>query len=248
MTNTNLLQAMGRIDPNLIADAAPDVPQKKSSHKPLVIVVAACLALVCLITPLSIFQYQSSIINIESNVGNISLRYVSKWEVKNDKNNADILPYFTESELFNNAEYVFSGTIESIKQIEMDFDGTKVYKSLITVTVDEKYKGDCPDTIVIMGAPIGIWESSNNDLLYSLEKETYGIFMTDAVLQGEMLSENNCSFDASQICNARIGDGVRFGFIKGENDSVLYDKQAYPTLDANTWNNAVEYVKKMLNK
>lgn len=31
MTNTNLLQAMGRIDPKLIADAAPDVSQKKDT-------------------------------------------------------------------------------------------------------------------------------------------------------------------------------------------------------------------------
>ena len=247
MTNANLIDAMGCIDPKLIADAAPDVPQKKSSHKPLAIVVAACLTLVCLIMPISISRYNSSFINIESNVGNISLRYVPKWEIRDGENNSDLLPYFTEFELFNNAEYIFSGTIESIKQIEMNFDGTRVYKSLITVTVDEKYKGDCPDTIVIMGAPIGIWESTNNDLLYSLEKETYGIFMTDAVLQGEMLSENNCSFDASQICNARIGDGVRFGFIKGENDSIIYDKQAYPTLDKDTWNDAVEYVKKMVS-
>ena len=33
MTNTNLLQAMGRIDPKLIVDAAPDAPQKKSTNK-----------------------------------------------------------------------------------------------------------------------------------------------------------------------------------------------------------------------
>ena len=33
MTNENLLQAMGRIDPKLIADAAPDVEQKKSANK-----------------------------------------------------------------------------------------------------------------------------------------------------------------------------------------------------------------------
>ena len=33
MTNENLLQAMGGIDPKLIADAAPDVEQKKSANK-----------------------------------------------------------------------------------------------------------------------------------------------------------------------------------------------------------------------
>ncbi len=33
MKNTNLLNSMGHIDPKLIADASPDVPQKKSSSK-----------------------------------------------------------------------------------------------------------------------------------------------------------------------------------------------------------------------
>ncbi|MGM9596575.1 MAG: hypothetical protein ACI3XO_02050 [Eubacteriales bacterium] len=48
MTNTNLLQAMGRIDHKLIADAAPDVPQKKSTNKRWVkwASLAACFALV----------------------------------------------------------------------------------------------------------------------------------------------------------------------------------------------------------
>lgn len=48
MTNTNLLQAMGRIDPKLIADAAPDVAQKKSVNKTWVkwASLAACLCLI----------------------------------------------------------------------------------------------------------------------------------------------------------------------------------------------------------
>lgn len=49
MTNTNLLQAMGRIDPKLIADAAPDVPQKKSANKTWVKWASAVAACFCLI-------------------------------------------------------------------------------------------------------------------------------------------------------------------------------------------------------
>lgn len=51
MTNTNLLQAMGRIDPRLIADAAPDAPQKKSTNKTWVkwASLAACFALAVII-------------------------------------------------------------------------------------------------------------------------------------------------------------------------------------------------------
>lgn len=48
MTNTNLLQAMGRIDPKLITDAAPDIMQKKSANRVWLKrgTMAACLCLV----------------------------------------------------------------------------------------------------------------------------------------------------------------------------------------------------------
>ena len=48
MTNTNLLHAMGRIAPRLIADAAPDAPQKKSANKTWVkwASLAACLCII----------------------------------------------------------------------------------------------------------------------------------------------------------------------------------------------------------
>ena len=49
MTNINLINAMGRIAPELIADAAPDAAQKGPTHKAwekcVSVVVAACLCL-----------------------------------------------------------------------------------------------------------------------------------------------------------------------------------------------------------
>ena len=51
MKNTNLLDSMGRIDPKLIADASPDVPQKKSSSKAWMkwTSLAACFAILIIV-------------------------------------------------------------------------------------------------------------------------------------------------------------------------------------------------------
>ena len=51
MKNTNLLDSMGRIDPKLIADASPDVPQKKSSSKAWMkwTSLAACFAILLIV-------------------------------------------------------------------------------------------------------------------------------------------------------------------------------------------------------
>ena len=61
MTNKNLLQAMGRIDPKLIADAAPDVTQKKPAKKTWVkwASLAACFCLVFAVSVSLIYQIQN---------------------------------------------------------------------------------------------------------------------------------------------------------------------------------------------
>lgn len=76
MTNTNLLQAMGRIDPKLIADAAPDVAQKKSVNKTWVkwASLAACL---CLVITASVMIIPSFLNNQIENADKITLQGVS---------------------------------------------------------------------------------------------------------------------------------------------------------------------------
>ena len=80
MTNVNLLQAMGRIDPKLIADAAPDVSQKKTISNVWLKLgaIAACFALVLAIgipyffdpgqpdvlPPLNVVEYNGAIYEV----------------------------------------------------------------------------------------------------------------------------------------------------------------------------------------
>ncbi len=72
MTNTNLIHAMGRIDPKLIADAAPDVEQKKSANKTWVkwASLAACFAIVFAIgfMVIPIFQNEPNTDDVEDKI------------------------------------------------------------------------------------------------------------------------------------------------------------------------------------
>ncbi|MBQ8403853.1 MAG: hypothetical protein IJX55_05455 [Clostridia bacterium] len=63
MTNTNLLQAMGRIDPKLIAEAAPDIPQKKTVNKTWLKWASAVAACFCFVVMIGVIGRQSSIIS-----------------------------------------------------------------------------------------------------------------------------------------------------------------------------------------
>lgn len=185
-----------------------------------------------------------------------SVRYVPKWIVKETDS---LVPYYTEQELFEQADYIFSGTIDEIKQIEINFDGKKVYKSLISITVNEKFKGDCQDKIQIMAAAIGVYESTNNKLLYELNEGAYGVFMATKVTQDEIMMENECQFNASEICDAQFEDGFRFGFIKDEktNLGICCDTIAqrsdktdnvFTSLENYKWPDIIAYILKSLNE
>ena len=70
MTNRNLLQAMGRIDPKLIAEAAPDVPQKKSTNK-MWVRWGAWVACICLMIAGAFTAFQLGLFdNIDLGDGN----------------------------------------------------------------------------------------------------------------------------------------------------------------------------------
>ncbi len=79
MTNTNILQAMGRIDPKLIADAAPDVPHNKSANKTWIkwaSAIAACLILAVCAIPIINLVFDGSHIYAP-----VSINYNSLEEV-----------------------------------------------------------------------------------------------------------------------------------------------------------------------
>lgn len=61
MTDLNLLQAMGRIDPKLIAEAAPDIPRRKNTNRMWLKWGAVAACLVFLISSILTLGYATGI-------------------------------------------------------------------------------------------------------------------------------------------------------------------------------------------
>ena len=195
-------------------------------------------------------------IELDNYVGNMSVKYVPNWFVKSNDN--EMLPYYTETELFERADFVYSGTLKEIKQIKIDFDGIVVYNSLITIDVDKVYKGECPSKITVIAPPIrAFYDDPDSNLLYSIKKGDYGIFLSEQISEGKQMSENGCAFEISDICDATFIDGSRFGFIKRKNNTAECCDTLFPhnnssdnvftSLRDYTWDDVVTYVEQMLN-
>lgn len=195
----------------------------------------------------------SSSINVTDCNGNVSIRYTNKSSFDTG---ADLLPYLSENELFEQADYIFSGVITDIKNIDIDFDGKHTYKSLLSIRIDELYKGDYVDLeLTVLAPPISrSYRTEDQDLLQALEKGSIGLFMVSAVSDGTYLSDNGCSFDASEICDSKLSDGLRFGFLRNNDDSIECcdtlsnsDTKVFGSLKQYNWDSLIEYVSNMLS-
>lgn len=189
----------------------------------------------------------SSQIKIADSAKNVTIRYTYKMKFNSS---SAMLVYLTEREIFSNSDMVFSGRIKDIRNIEINCDGHSTYRSLIKIKTDEFYKGGHADSMItIMSSPIGLIHAEDEDMLYTLKEGQFGIFMAQTVVDHEYFFDGGCVFDASEICDARFNDGVRFGFIKKINgearccDTLANSEwHAFPSLTEYDWDSVVCYV------
>lgn len=187
-------------------------------------------------------------IQLANVTGDVSVKYVSS--VPRGIAQEALLPHYTEDELFDKADCIFSGRIRDIRHIQIDYDNSKRYRSLIRITVDTVYKGDIEKKTVTMFSPCcNTWisESSTNDLLYTIERGDYGVFFTVAVTESTYYGENGCKFDLSEICDVRITDGMRFAILRDGKTGIRTTFSSYPSLKDKTWNDAIAFVKDKTN-
>lgn len=180
--------------------------------------------------------------------GDVSVKYVSS--VPRGIAQEALLPHYTEDELFDKADCIFSGKISEIRHIQISWDGSKLYKSLIKIKVDTVYKGDIEKKTVTMFTPCcnkWISESSTNDLLYTIERGDYGVFFTVAAPKGTEYRIGDLAFDLSEICDVRITDGMRFAILKDGKTGIRTSFSSYPSLKDKTWDDAIAFVKDKTN-
>ncbi len=205
----------------------------------ILLLVSATLSLV-----LSSCSQNIPLINV---TGDVSIKYVSS--VPGGIAQEAILPYYTEDELFDNADCIFSGKISEIRHIQISFGESELYRSLIRINVDAVYKGNIEKKTVTMFTPCcnkWISESSTNDLLYTIKRGDYGVFFTVAVAEDTDYGQNGWAFDLSEICDVRITDGIRFAILKDGKD-IRASFSNYPSLNGKTWNDAIAFVKDKTN-
>jgi len=257
MTVLNLQEAFSHLDDELIDNYLTCRTRNRARlarrqvMRKRVLTCAACFMLVAAVTLAVAYHIRYPAIPLENAVGNVSARYVPGWMVegKNFSSKKD----YTDYELFNRSDCVFSGTIEKIDHVKIDFDGQIIYRSIITITTDHFYKGDYLSKIRIMTAPIGQKDVTSNITLLRLTEGDYGIFITELIAPNDSLLFNNCIFSPSSLAEVKLFDDYCFAFIHDNvnNQVVCYDtihnhpEKAFSSIDEYTWDNVINYVESM---
>ena len=257
MTVQSLGEALSHLDDELIDSYLTRKRQNRARlarrqvMRKRVMTSAACLMLAAAVTLSVAFHIRYPAIPLENTVGDVSARYVPEWMV--DEKSFPTKKDYTEQELFDRSDCVFSGTIETIDHVEFCFDGQVVYRSIITISTDHFYKGNNLSKIRIMTAPIGKGDDSSNIILLHLKEGDYGIFITELIKPNDSLTYNNCTITSPSLAEVKLFDYYSFAFLYDNinNQVICYDtihdhpKNVFSSIGDYTWDSVVKYVESM---
>ena len=206
MTNKNLLQAMGRIDPALIADASPDATQKKTANKTWVkwASIAACLCLIVGVAfRIAVGFVPSQATDIYRNGNLIEITDESELPAKYD---GELLAFnlgFESYEFYYSSDGVAENTNDwySLLASKRDangyillhcmFDAASKQNSTQDWKVDSVFTPDATQKTTINGVEIEIAQHENS-LAYKYWH--YAIFEYDGVVYDIRVQSNDANY------------------------------------------------------
>lgn len=221
--------------------------RRQVMHKRM-LTCAACFMLVAAVTLSAVYHVQYPAIPLENAVGDVSARYVPECMVVGENDFAVI--NYTDSKLFNWAEYIFSGTVENIEYIKIDFDGHIVYSSITTIIVENYYKGNGKTKLKVYSIPTKSESLNDPSLFDMIQIGTYGIFITGNLPNNNTITYNHGTLHISDIADTVFFDNLSCAFIKDNmtNQAFCYDNIYFPkdnffsTLNDYDWESVIEYI------
>lgn len=243
MNKIQLYREIGLVDDDLIAEA--ETVDKKGVWRKTWGkwgAVAACVTIAIVISAFRLFPLDSDF-DLMLSTGNIKVKYTDN--APTNYSSGSLVP-LTEDELLTEADTaIFKGTIEEIRNIEVDFNGWKVWRkwerkwkfywAIAKITVDEVYRGECAegDTVsVLLPCPIdnGIWVE-DTDVISSMRVGMSGIFMPMQYDETSYGTIDNATIYWREIAEYGFRDGERYAFL--ETDSgLIFSRSAYKSIAA----------------
>jgi hypothetical protein len=198
-------------------------------------------------------QSQNDQIVLSERSSGVTVRYAEGAEGQEGISSSSSLIALTEEELFTYHDTaVFRGTVAEIRNIEIDFNGSRECRAIAEIRVEKVYRGPCGegDTVsVLLPCPVseGVWVE-DTEVVSRMRPGMAGIFMP-MIYGGDSVWEQNGAVLALQdIADYGFADGTRYAFLETE-EGLVFDRTAYKSIvDASTLEDVEAYIQIMLQK
>ncbi len=255
MRKEDFYKEIGLLDEDLIEEA--DLINKKKSLKGKYMKIgtlAACLALLIGIGIFGLSKLYEPGLNSEEKsftnlTGGVKVRYVDKTAMSST---ADLQQLSLEEIFQEMNTKIFKGTVMSIRNIEIDFNGSKEYRALAQIQVEKVYRGnDKPGETITVLLPCqintNVW-TEDTETISAIREGMTGIFMPMVYDNNTIAQVNGVTLHYKELAECGFSDGVRFAFLQ-TSEGLVFDKYTYPELKNSTTLDQVEdYILRMIKK
>lgn len=181
---------------------------------------------------------------------NVTACYIDSEEIPMTSASADLVP-LTETEIFHKYNTsIFRGTVASIRNIELNYNGQKEYRAIAEIRVTRVYRGDCRagDTLTVL-LPCPIMEGyriSDCHVAEAVRTGMEGIFMPVTYDDSYICIRNGATLQYNDIADYGFLDGSRWAFLSTDT-GLLFDPHAFESLNTpDTLDDLEKYIEKML--
>lgn len=243
MTNEKLYEVIGNINESYVADARTLKNPRKATWTKWG-AIAACLALALLTVPMVNNQEKIKLTDASSGV---TVKYTKGTPAFYSSGK---LVTLSEEELFAKDTAIFKGTIISIDNIVLDFNGIEQYKAIAKITVEDVYRGNAQinKTIsVLLPGPIDEDKKmEDTETTSAMSEGMTGIFMPIAYDETSVWQISDSTLALKDIADYGFSDGSRYAFLE-TSEGIIFDKSAYPSIaNVTTLDEVEEYILKMI--
>ena len=198
-------------------------------------------------------------IALKESTGKVKVSYVPSEDVPEVTAGGDAagsLIYLTEEEIVNDYNNsIFSGTVQDIKNILIDFgDGFSEYRALATVSIEKTIKGeekagDKVDVLLPTGIALDGSEKVTLEDTYVIAKLKVGmkgIFMPIRYTEEHYWEQNDSKLFLKDLAEYGLMDGMRFAVLEGKDGQII--NGAFEGVNSNsTLEEVEEYIKALMN-
>lgn len=257
MNKEELFETINDIDDTYIAEVTPgrlsNTGRTKRPTHPVrwVAGIAACAAAFIFAVVLMHSADHGRIpIELSDASKNVTACYIDAEDVPGISVAACLVP-LTEEEIFHKYNtVVFRGTVVSIRNIELNYNGWKEYRATAEIRISQVYRGDCRtgDTLTVL-LPCPIMEGyrvSACDVAEAVRTGMEGIFMPVKYDNSYICAQNGATLQYNDLAEYGFLDGARWAFLSTD-AGLLFDPYAFESLDTpETLDDIRQYIEKML--